>query len=289
MSHNQYGVLGVTIDCLSMKTATEQILAASAGPARYVTKPYVEFFTSGRGTDATNQILNNSLLCLPDGVSLQWAVTYLYGGKRTWWRALALACSIIVQPRRVTGIIPEKFGGASFTWELLEACAREGKSIYLIGSPHGTSIKQTARTIAKRLPSITISGTWPGKLDGLSGEMLSRALPEYPVEQELMRDIHESKPDIILAGLGFPIQELLIQKLAAQSTHGIFIGEGGTFDYDSFGGHRRRAPAFVRRIGLEWLWRLALEPSRIRRQLAIPRFMWAVYRQGSEVAFTKLP
>jgi N-acetylglucosaminyldiphosphoundecaprenol N-acetyl-beta-D-mannosaminyltransferase len=125
-----------------------------------------------------------------------------------------------------------------------------------------------------------VVGSWPGVLEGMQGAALRAALPHEPVEAELVTDLHATRPDLILVGMGFPLQEELMAKLAPQLSHGVLIGEGGTFDYDSFGGVRTRAPRWVQTIGLEWLWRLATEPSRWRRQLAIPRFIWTVYRSS---------
>jgi N-acetylglucosaminyldiphosphoundecaprenol N-acetyl-beta-D-mannosaminyltransferase len=79
--------------------------------------------------------------------------------------------------------------------------------------------------------------------------------------------------------MGFPAQERLMSALTARLQRGVFIGEGGSFDYRELGGHAQRAPAWMQRSGLEWFWRLLREPRRWRRQLAIPRFIWAVHRE----------
>jgi N-acetylglucosaminyldiphosphoundecaprenol N-acetyl-beta-D-mannosaminyltransferase len=78
--------------------------------------------------------------------------------------------------------------------------------------------------------------------------------------------------------MGFPLQERIISRLAEHLKHGVLIGEGGTFDYEQFGGTRTKAPAIMQRLGLEWFWRLILEPNRIKRQLAIPRYIWRIWR-----------
>jgi N-acetylglucosaminyldiphosphoundecaprenol N-acetyl-beta-D-mannosaminyltransferase len=78
--------------------------------------------------------------------------------------------------------------------------------------------------------------------------------------------------------MGFPVQERVCTYLSEHSSHGVFIGEGGTFDYERFGGQRPKAPSWIQRIGLEWLWRLVLEPRRLGRQLAIPRFIYRIWR-----------
>ena len=81
--------------------------------------------------------------------------------------------------------------------------------------------------------------------------------------------------DIVLVALGAPKQELLIQRLLdADPTGRIYVGIGGAIDYLS--GAKTLPPAWVRRVGAEWLYRLVREPrSRVGRQLAsLPRFAW---------------
>jgi N-acetylglucosaminyldiphosphoundecaprenol N-acetyl-beta-D-mannosaminyltransferase len=98
-----------------------------------------------------------------------------------------------------------------------------------------------------------------------------------PWLDELVASLRSARPDIILLGLGFPRQELAAAYITERINHGIIIGEGGTFDYRIFGGRTPKAPALMQRLGIEWLWRLALQPSRLRRQLAIPRFIYRIW------------
>ena len=282
-SPKHYDLLGVRVDALDMSAAAELITARAADPkqpASYVVKPYVEFLDQGHRDEHVRALLNNAWLSLPDSVSTQWAAAYLYGGKPSWWRVMSLGIGIMVYPRVIRRQIPEKFGGTTFAWKLLEDCAARRLRIYLIGSPVQSDISVAAKAIRQRLPELEVVGTWPGHLKGKSGEGLRKALQRGAIEQELVEDLRETKPDIILVGMSFPLQVELMVKLMPQLTHGVLIGEGGTFDYASFGGVRTKAPRILQQIGLEWLWRLILEPSRWRRQLAIPRFVWAVYQSS---------
>ncbi|HUC20105.1 MAG TPA: WecB/TagA/CpsF family glycosyltransferase [Candidatus Polarisedimenticolaceae bacterium] len=274
-------ILGLSIDALTMREATKLITAHASGkqPARYVVKPYVEFFDRAYHDNQVKELLMGAWLRLPEGVSAQWAAAYL-AGKPSLIRAVGLAIGIIVNPRIIRKPLTEKFGGTVFTWQLLESCVKQRLKVYLIGSPRGGDIKTTAQAIQNRLPKLEIAGTWPGQWGGMAGESLRKRLQTAPLEAKLLADLQERKPDIILVGMGFPLQEELIAKLTPQLSHGVLIGEGGTFDYDSFGGARAKAPRWMQRIGLEWLWRLLLEPARWRRQLAVPRFMGMVYRDS---------
>jgi N-acetylglucosaminyldiphosphoundecaprenol N-acetyl-beta-D-mannosaminyltransferase len=77
-----------------------------------------------------------------------------------------------------------------------------------------------------------------------------------------------------LAGLGSPRQEYWLAEHLRATGCGVGVGVGGSFDV--IGGRIERAPSIVRKLGLEWLYRLVKEPWRWRRQLALPRFLWLV-------------
>lgn len=282
----KYEVLGVQIDSLTIAEATDYIAAqASKGPAMYVTKPHVEFIDRAVSDPSLRRVLNAAELCLPDGVALNWATTYLYGGRHNLPRWFATLAGIVLKPASLYRYLPDRFAGVNATWPLLERCVRDRLKVFLVGSPKQGSIHDTAASIRKRLPTIRIVGTYPGELGGLRNEALTAALsdPRRSPEKELASIIEQAQPDVILIGLGFPIQELLMARLVKRLTHGVLVGEGGSFDYVSFGGSRRRAPKLLQKIGLEWFWRLLLEPSRLKRQTAIPRFMSQVYREGRQL------
>ena len=264
---SKLNLLGVTIDAITMEQAADEIVAysKSTNPAKYITKPYVEFLDLAATNLEVRDLLNQSLLTLPDSVALQWAALYQSGKKRSIIRLMITLSQILTQPKALTSVIPERFAGADFSWFLLEKAATEKLSIYLIGHPQNGSITQTADAIQRRLPRLRVVGTFDG-------------LKVNDHEPELLAELINLQPNLILIGIGFPRQERLMSRLAPKLKSGILIGEGGTFDYESFGGTIKRAPVIMRRLGLEWLWRLILQPKRIVRQFAIPRFIWKVYR-----------
>jgi N-acetylglucosaminyldiphosphoundecaprenol N-acetyl-beta-D-mannosaminyltransferase len=101
-----------------------------------------------------------------------------------------------------------------------------------------------------------------------------QAPEQWPgIEQQL----REARPDLVLAALGVPRQETWIQRLHAGQP-GLWMGVGGSFDVWS--GAKQRAPEWMGRFQVEWLYRLIQEPSRWRRMLALPAFAWAVLRRG---------
>lgn len=285
MSHHKsfpsHIILGSRVDQVTRTEMIDRLIEVAKDskhrPVSLV-KQYVELMERGSKDKKVQALINNFDYAVPEGVSVQWAGAFLYNGRRTFWRGLGLAMAIILKPSAIQTPFQEKFGGTVFTTELLRRCAKENVSIYLVGSPKNSDITNTADFIKKKFPGVTIAGHWPGELDGYRGAELAKRLPNEPVEADLVQDLRKTKPDIIMIAMGFPLQERIIAKLLPQLTHGILIGEGGTFDYDQYGGRLTKAPVILQRVGLEWLWRLILEPSRWRRQLAVPRFMWRVYR-----------
>ena len=260
-------ILGVEIDKVSMSNAASDIVeyAISNQSAVYVSKPYVEFLDLASSHPDIQDLLNNSFLTLPDSIALQWAALYLNNGKRSFFNLIKTLVQIVLSPQKLHTVIPERFAGVDFCWLMLETAAAQNASIYLIGHPQGGSIANTATSIQKRLPTLRIKGTFDG-------------YEVNTMEDTLLAELTSMQPNIILVGIGFPRQERLMARLAPKLKSGVLIGEGGTFDYESFGGKAKRAPYWMRKIGLEWFWRLLLQPMRIRRQLAIPRFIWKVYR-----------
>ena len=262
-------VLGVAVDALTVSEAVDRIVERAAdpeSPPAYVLKPYVEFF-GPRATPAVRAIFEGAWLRLADGVAVQWAAAY---GRRPGHRILDLLRSlaaIVLRPRSVTTVIPERVAGATLTLSLLGACRDRGLGVFLIGSPKHNLITHTARYLEGALPGLRIVGTAPGRADPAG-------------DPALLAELRRCRPDLILVGVGFPAQERLMARLSPQLGHGVLIGEGGSFDFREMGGGIRRAPGPLRRLGLEWLWRLVREPRRLGRQLAIPRFVAAVQREA---------
>jgi len=269
-------ILGVEIDVLTLADATEYICTMAAEQSReaaYVIKPYVEFLSSVSGKPDIADLLNGAELAITDGVAIVWAAHYLYAGPRTavrFWRTLA---QILIAPAKLTWPIPERAAGTNFTWPLLHAAADRHLRVFLAGKNTPAAIESVVAAVQHAIPEITIVGFTSGH-DPRSN--YGHVSPEWL--ERTATHIAETKPDLILVGMGFPLQEEVCAYLASHAPHGVFIGEGGTFDYESFGGNRPKAPQAVQRIGLEWLWRLVEEPKRIVRQLAIPKFIYLIWQ-----------
>ncbi len=237
-----------------------------------VSKPYVEFVERATADKSTKTNLQKSDVIFADSVAVQWAASYLQAGNYGFFSWINSIIKIIFKPESVATVIPERLAGVNFTWPLLEAAAERDYKVMLVGSPKTGTIKDREKIIKKRIPNISLVPSLIGRDE--SGKFSQN-------HEKLLRElIKKYRPDIVLLGIGFPAQEEVAERLKQSSNHGVFIGEGGTFDYESFGGQLKKAPKLFQHIGLEWLWRLFLEPKRIFRQTAVPRFLWRVYRHS---------
>ena len=274
-SYDKVGLLGVDVDTLGPNEAVAALIDASAPkqPAIYVCKPYVEFLDRASNDDSLKDLINGAEYVLADGIALIWAAHYLYAGPRTAIRFfISLAC-IVAAPSKLAWPIPGRAGGVNFTLPLLEAAAAAGRKVAIITKPTSAEAEAVIRVLTQRIPGLNIVLALPGYDPAAQPGKVSATWTDTTTLK-----ISNANPDIVLIGMGFPLQEHLASHLASQLDHGVMIGEGGTFDYAGFGGTKPKAPRLMQRLGLEWLWRLGLEPSRFKRQLAIPRFIYKVWR-----------
>ncbi len=154
--------------------------------------------------------------------------------------------------------LKEKVPGCDFSLKLMARMAKAGKSVFILGASPGTAEK-AAENLGERLPGLRFVGTHNGYFND-----------DAPV----IEAINAAAPDLLLVCLGAPKQELWMHKNAAALHVGLMIGAGGSVNI--YAGTVQRAPAFWRRAGLEWLYRLLQEPKRIKRQMALPKFMLKV-------------
>jgi len=115
--------------------------------------------------------------------------------------------------------------------------------------------------LGARYPGLIVAGTHDGYFD-----------PDRAAE--VADEIRASGARLLFAGLGSPRQEFWLADHLSETGCSAGIGVGGSFDVIS--GRIERAPRFLRRLGLEWLYRLIKEPHRWRRQLALAQFLWLV-------------
>jgi N-acetylglucosaminyldiphosphoundecaprenol N-acetyl-beta-D-mannosaminyltransferase len=177
---------------------------------------------------------------------------------------LADGTGLLWAAKRQGQALPERVTGSDGIYQLAKRAAQVGWSMYLLGAAPGIA-ERTADILQQRYPGLHIAGTFAG----------TPSETDYP---EIAARIKSTNPDILLVAYGAPNQDLWIAKYMQDLQTPVNIGIGGAFDHVV--GVRRRAPGWLIRLNLEWLWRLITQPWRWRRQLDLPRFVFSVLRAG---------
>lgn len=150
----------------------------------------------------------------------------------------------------------ENLNGTDFTPALLKAAAAKGLTVYLLGARPGVA-QDAARKLCLSIPGLRIVGTRDG-YGGLADEDAAIAA------------INAARPDILITALGVPMQDVWLARNAPRLNARITMGVGALLDFLS--GRVRRAPALVRRLRGEWVWRLACEPRRMAKRYLVGNF-----------------
>lgn len=169
---------------------------------------------------------------------------------------------ISVASRLRGGTIRGRVTGIGMMDALLRLAHDNRYRIFMYGAKRET-LDLAAENIQKKYPNLVLAG----KLDGYVKD------PE-----EIIRTVNEAKPHIIFVALGSPKQELFIRNNMERLDVNIFQGVGGSFDV--YSGKVKRAPEAFQKTGTEWLFRLLSQPSRIKRQLALPQFILKAIREN---------
>ena len=177
----------------------------------------------------------------------------LADGTGVVWAARRQGCNI-QGPVAGTDLIPP----------LAALCARRGFRLFLLGAAPGVAADLASRLRADN-PGLEVAAH--------SGS------PDSASDTETLGLIHEQRSHVLLVAYGAPKQELWINRLGDRLDVALSMGVGGAFDYLT--GRVPRAPRWMRRAGLEWLFRLGSQPWRIRRMAVLPAYALRVLRTGS--------
>ncbi len=146
--------------------------------------------------------------------------------------------------------LTQNLNGTDLVPALMEEAARLGKSVYLFGGTPGTA-EAAANRLINMIPHLRIAGT----RDGFAGAADDEAV---------IADINDSEADIVLVALGVPMQEIWLHRHAHRLDAPLTLAVGALFDF--LAGTVVRAPGWVRRVKMEWVWRLAQEPRRLAKR-----------------------
>lgn len=152
---------------------------------------------------------------------------------------------IILASRLLKTPIKERISGIELGEEILKHAAKRKLRVFLLGGSEGIA-REASRRLSEVYRGLTVSGTLNG----------------FDELENATKKINESRADVVFVCLGSPKQERWIDKHKDDCSSSLFIGLGGSLDVWS--GKVRRAPVFIRKIGLEWLWRMIISPSKIK-------------------------
>jgi len=231
---DRINIHGVKIHNVTMQEAVETVLNWVSGDSIHaVYTPNAEIIMQAQRNPELKNILNEAGLLIPDGAGV------------------ILGSKILKTP------LKEKVPGIDLVKNLLKASAGKNIGFYILGGKPGVA-DMAAVNIMSEFGKVNIRGYAHGYF-----------APEE--ENALIENINKQKPDILLVALGVPKQEFWIHQNMYRLNCKVCIGVGGSIDI--FAGTATLAPEFMRKAGLEWLFRLIREPRRYKRMMDLPRFI----------------
>lgn len=288
-------ILGVGVTDADSQTILKFILQAigSGRVHQYVVTPNPEMLVASRKNLDFKRVLNNAEIALSDGVGLLWAARIL--GKPLY--------------HRVTGV--------DFVKNLCEKSNEKPITVGFLGG-RGKIAERTAECLRKEYPAMRVVLAEAGNPDDETAQMVSERVGKYFAQHnrstinhdrsthnqvitmgknthdashpelvsgsnqaqkmpKQVRHDNSSMLDVLFVAYGHPKQELWMAKHLDQLPVRVMIGVGGAFDYLS--GSVPRAPKILRNVGLEWVFRLLIQPWRWKRQLALIEFIYLVFKE----------
>lgn len=221
---------GVGVDRVDRRAArfALECFFADGGPHQIVTVN-TDFIRLARRDPAFRRTLNGADLAVADGMPLVWL-------------------------SRLRGTpLPERVAGIELMDDCCEIAARNGVGVFLLGAGPGVA-EAAGRVLAERHPGLRVAGTY---------------VPPYgthTAEEEagMVAAIRAVGPSVLFVAFGAPRQDSFISRHLAELGAVVAMGVGGSFDI--LAGAIRRAPKWMQQVGLEWIWRMAMEPGRLWRR-----------------------
>ncbi len=240
--------MGVRVDCVTERQVTAHVIASiRAGIGGWIATPNVDHLRIMSERPDLLGMVNEASFRVADGMPLVWA-------------------------SRLQGTpLPERITGAGLMLSLTAAASKAGTSIFFLGGD--PSDAEAAAAVLKRLNrNLKIAGII----------CPPRGFDQDPLQMtEIGTALHSAKPDLVYACFGFPKQELVIRALRERLPSAWFLGLGGSLAIVS--GRTRRAPRWMQNIGMEWAWRLGLEPRRLFHRYVIKDLPFVVRLLGNAI------
>ena len=167
---------------------------------------------------------------------------------------------VILGAKIVRTPLKEKVAGIDFAQNMLAVFEETGSRLYLLGSKPGIA-ELAAEKMLQKHPKLCICGIRDGY---------------FQDEAEVVQAINEAKADAVYVCLGSPKQERFMHAHRGELNARLLVGLGGTLD--GIAGTVKRAPKWMIRLQLEWLYRLIKEPKRFKRMLRLPKYIFAALK-----------
>jgi N-acetylglucosaminyldiphosphoundecaprenol N-acetyl-beta-D-mannosaminyltransferase len=242
-------IAGLQFDRLDESGAVEHIVrAAGLGQGGWVATPNIDICRAARRDPARHALLAGASLVVPDGMPLLWAAK-LRGDP-----------------------LPERVTGSSMIFSLSESAARHGLSIYLLGGAPEVP-ERAGVELSRRYPGLVVAGA---NAPAVGFDATSEGV------EAVRARLLAASPDIVFVGLGFPKQERLIAALAPSLPAAWFIACGAAIPFAA--GAVPRAPVWAQKLGLEWAFRLLMEPRRLFRRYLVNDLPFAVMLLATSAA-----
>lgn len=231
-------ILGLPVDAITYEQWLDLIhqWITSADRVHHVCTTNPEFMMVAQNDVNFRNILHRADLCVPDGVGLLWAA------------------------KRQGTPLPERVTGSDGVPIIAERAAQMGWKLFFLGAGEGIA-EQAANILREKYPDLQIVGTYSGS-------------PAPEDEDAIVDIVNASDADILFVAYGAPEQDKWIARNSPRLKVSMAMGVGGAFDF--IAGVVPRAPLWMRNLGIEWLYRLYLQPWRIKRMMRLPRFVLKV-------------
>jgi N-acetylglucosaminyldiphosphoundecaprenol N-acetyl-beta-D-mannosaminyltransferase len=241
----------IQMDPITLAQALEAIEGlVRGGRGGTVFTPNVDHFVLAEEDERFRNAYRDTDLSLVDGTPVLWAA-------------------------RVLGSpLPEKVSGSDLLLPVAELAARHGWRVFLLGA--GPGVAERVKTILEAdFPGVKIVGTSSPNVD------LSKPVTE---QKDVIDAVKATRPDVLFLALGSPKQEIWAHRIREAMKPTVVLGVGASFDFVA--GTAKRAPRWISKAGLEWLYRLGHEPRRLWKRYLVrdPKFAVIVYREARSAA-----
>jgi N-acetylglucosaminyldiphosphoundecaprenol N-acetyl-beta-D-mannosaminyltransferase len=250
---SRISAFGIQIDAVSMEQAVNRVLAwinSTDKVCRYIVTPNVDHVVRLQNSNKFHAAYEAASLVLTDGKPIFFSLRLLGNG------------------------VPETVPGSDFVPRLFDASrGKKGLKVFWLGAAPGVAEK-AANRVKSAWPHIDSVGCYSPPF-GFEGD-----------EQEnrkILRLVKQGNPDILIIGLGAPKQELWIHAYHNRINGGVALCVGAVIDF--LAGEKKRAPLWIRKLSLEWLYRIITEPGRLLKRylydaVSFPFIVWKEWRKN---------